>query len=78
MYKIKFISKKKFSYLIAVIKIGKNKKKNKIVEVLGSYDYLNKKLVINIFRLIFWISKDIAICGKVVKLLYLFTIFLKK
>jgi len=53
MYKIKFISKKKFSYLIAVIKIGKNKKKNKIVEVLGSYDYLNKKLVINIFRLIF-------------------------
>ena len=78
MYKIKLKNKKKNSYSVVVIKINKKINSNKIVEILGSYDFLNKKLVINIFRLIFWISKDVIICGKFIKLLYLFDIFEKK
>lgn len=66
--------KKKFSYLIVLIKIDETKSLNKVIEVIGSYDFLQKRLVINIFRLIYWIAKESAISGKLVNLLYLFGI----
>lgn len=44
---------KKPSYLIAVVKIDETQSLNKVVEVIGSYNFSQGKLVLNVFRLIY-------------------------
>lgn len=74
MIRLKKIRKKNI-YLIALIKQSKfSIKQNKVIELFGVYDFNKKKLTINIFRLIFWISKNVYITGKLVYLLILFDI----
>ena len=65
---------KKPSYLIAVVKIDETQSLNKVVEVIGSYNFSQGKLVLNVFRLIYWISNKCAISGRLVYLLYIFRI----
>lgn len=75
MYIIKFLRFKNNRKLIVVVRRSKKiYNVNQVVEVLGKYDFLHKKLVFNIFRFIFWMSKNVFCCGDVLELLLIFNI----
>ena len=68
--------KKKTSVLCV---LDYSNKTNKVIEVIGSYNFINKNLDINIFRFIYWISKNIKLSGEVFQVLLKFNIIrLKK
>lgn len=54
----KIYKKKKF-----VIVVKYSNTKNKIIEKLGTFSIIYKRLALNIYRLIFFISKDAKISG---------------
>lgn len=66
-----------------IIKLQKKKKKKtfnlvvtstfgrkKIIEKIGTYNIFNKTLSLNIFRLIYWVSKNIFMSGNVLILFF--------
>jgi ribosomal protein S16 len=73
---MKYIRLKKIKNSTYSIVICDSILKNKVVEKLGSYSN-NNKLIINIFRLIYWLSKKnlIFMSGKVCILIEKFFIF---
>ena len=73
---MKYIKLKKIKNSTYNIVICDSILKNKVVEKLGSYSN-NNKLIINIFRLIYWLSKknSILMSGKVCILVEKFFIF---
>jgi hypothetical protein len=62
---------KKKKYVIVVKFISS---KNKIVEKIGTYDIIHKKLTINIYRLIFFISKGVKMVGSLFLILKRFRV----
>lgn len=71
---IKF-KKNKFKRSILLIKkTRKNHKSSKILEVLGNYNSQNNYLTINVFRLIYWISKNIYFSGDLLQILFLYNL----
>lgn len=59
--KIKTSKKILNNYVICVVK--KSSHKNKVYEKLGSITKTGKLFKINIFRLCYWLSKEVAISG---------------
>jgi len=57
-----------------VIIVKNYKTKNRVIEKLGSYDVINKKLTLNPFRLIFFIGKNASLSGSLFSVLYRFKI----
>ena len=66
----KIFKKKKF-----VVVVKKYNSTNKIVEKIGTYDTIHKKLSINIYRLIFFVSKQTRMTGALFVILKRFHIF---
>lgn len=62
---------KKKNYVIVLKKIGS---KNKIIEKVGAYNVSDKCLVINPFRLIYFISKGVSLSGAVMCILLRFKV----
>lgn len=71
---IKFTKKNKKN-IYSLLLVDNIKKSNRVIEVLGSYNPINKNLNLNIFRLIFWLSKNTEISGNVFNLFLKFNIF---
>ena len=68
-YTLVLKKKKKNSFVVAVIK-----KRGKVLEKLGVYNPKLNSLSLNIFRLIFWVSKNISVSGHVFNILVKFNI----
>ena len=49
-----------------------------VIEKLGSLDYSRRTVTINIFRLVFWLSKNIAVTPKAAWFMFNFIIFKNK
>ena len=67
--------KKNFKKKKYVIVVRKKNNKNRVIEKLGTYSTLTKSLVINPFRLIYFISEGVCVTGTVAFLLFRFKIF---
>ena len=68
MKTLRLIKKKKInSYVLVIV----SNYSNKVLEKIGTYNNKNKNLSLNIFRLIYWVSKNIFLTGNV------FNLFLK-
>lgn len=58
IYRNKKINKKLHGLAVKeIVVVDKRKFSNRVIEKLGVYDVINNKLILNIFRLTFWISK---------------------
>lgn len=64
---LKKMKKKKF-YRVLIIK-GYT---NKVIEKIGTFDHENKKFILNNFRFLYWISKNIKVHWKFFYLLNFF------
>ena len=72
--KKKVINQKHCSFDFQVaLKYGHNK--FYVIEKLGSVDYNNRIITINIFRLVFWLSNNVAITYKAAWFLFTFLIY---
>jgi hypothetical protein len=67
------LHKKFFIFEIAIVR--SNGMKKPVIEKIGSFDLTYNKLIINIFRLIFWICYDISVSYLCFKLLSEFYFF---
>lgn len=75
MNKYKISLRKNYKKKKYVIVLKKLNTKNKVLEKIGSYSTNTKCLVINPFRLIYFISKGVSVSGSVIYLLFKFKIF---
>lgn len=77
IYKLKIIKNFKSSKILLVIVnvSGSRQSKNRVVEKIGSTTITYKNFYINIFRLLFWLSKNIIISRNAFFLLKRFNIF---
>lgn len=74
MNKYKISLRKNYKKKKYVIVLKKLNTKNRVLEKIGSYSVHTKCLVINPFRLIYFISKGASVSGSVIYLLFKFKI----